>query len=133
MNSMKRQNYMILEDELPRFESVQHASGKEWRAITNSSRKNEVAEWWSVVDGSDGENIVWYWKEQYCIETWNVRSMNQGNLDMLKQETARGNMDILETHELKWMGMGEFNSEDNSTNGHHQMVNTEIKYMEQCV
>ena len=116
MNNMKRQNYIILEDEPPRFESVQHASGEECRAITNSSRKNEVAgpkqKWWSAVDGSDGENKVWYWKEQYCIQTWNVRSMNQGNLDVLKQETARGNMDMLEIHELKWMGMGEFNSED---------------------
>ena len=116
MNNMKRQNCMILEDEPPRFESVQHGSGEEWRVITNSSRKNEMAvpkqKWCSVVDGSDGENKVWYWKEQYCIETWNVRSMNQRNLDVLKQETARVNMDILEIHELKWMRMGKFNSED---------------------
>ena len=49
-------------------------------------------------------------KEQYCIGTWNVRSMNQGKLDMVKQEMARVNTDILGIRELKWTGMGEFNS-----------------------
>ena len=51
-------------------------------------------------------------KEQYCIRTWNVRSMNQGKLEMVKQETARVNIDILEITKLKWTGMGEFNSDD---------------------
>ena len=47
-------------------------------------------------------------KEQYCIGTWNVRSMNQGKLEVVKQETARVNVDILGISELKWTGMGEF-------------------------
>ena len=51
-------------------------------------------------------------KEQCCIETWNVRSMNQGKLEVVKQEMARVNIDILGISELKWMGMGEFNSDD---------------------
>ena len=51
-------------------------------------------------------------KNKYCIGTWNVRSMNQGKLDMVKQEMARGNSDILGISELKWMGMCEFNSDN---------------------
>ena len=52
------------------------------------------------------------YKEQYCIGTWNVRSMNQGKLGVVKEETARVNTDILGLNELKWTGMGEFNSDD---------------------
>ena len=52
------------------------------------------------------------YKEQYCIGTWNVRSMNQGKLDVVKQEMARLNTDILRINELKWMGVGKFNSGD---------------------
>ena len=55
---------------------------------------------------------VWYCKQQYCFGTWNVRSMNQGKLEVVTQETARVNMDILGISELKWTGMGEFNSDD---------------------
>ena len=51
-------------------------------------------------------------KEQYCIETWNVRSMNQGKLEVVKQEMARVNISILEICELKWTVMGKFNSDD---------------------
>ena len=51
-------------------------------------------------------------KEQYCIETWNVRSVNQGKLEVVKQEMARVNVNILGISELKWTGMGEFNSDD---------------------
>ena len=51
-------------------------------------------------------------KEQYCIETWNVRSMNQGKLEVVKQEMSRVNVDILGIRELKWTGMGEFNSDN---------------------
>ena len=51
-------------------------------------------------------------KEQYCIGTWNVRSMNQGILEVVKQEMARVNIDILGISELNWTGMGEFNSDD---------------------
>ena len=52
------------------------------------------------------------YKEQYCIRTWNVRSMNQGKLEVVKQEMARVNISILGISELKWTGMGEFNSDD---------------------
>ena len=51
-------------------------------------------------------------KEQYCIGTWNVTSMNQGKLEVVKQEMGRVNIDILGISELKWTGMGEFNSDD---------------------
>ena len=51
-------------------------------------------------------------KEQYCIGTWNVRSMNQGKLEVFKQEMARVYIDILGISELRWTGMGEFNSDD---------------------
>ena len=51
-------------------------------------------------------------KEQYCIGTWNVRSTNQGKLEVVKQEMARVNVDILGISELQWNGMGEFNSDD---------------------
>ena len=51
-------------------------------------------------------------KGQYCIEVWHVRSMNQGKLEVIKQEMSRVNIDILGISELKWTGMGEFNSDD---------------------
>ena len=59
----------------------------------------------------DGSKIRCF-KEQYCIGTWNVRSMNQGKLEVVKQEMARVNINILWISELKWTGMGEFNSDD---------------------
>ena len=58
------------------------------------------------------ESKVQCCKEQYCIGTWNVRFMNQGKLEVVKQEMARVNIDILGISELKWTGMGEFNSDD---------------------
>ena len=61
---------------------------------------------------SGGESKVWCCKEQYCIGTCNVRSMNQGKSDMVKQEMARGNINILGVGEVKWIGMGKFNSHD---------------------
>ena len=59
----------------------------------------------------DGRKVRCF-KEQYCIETWNVRSKNQGKLEVVKQEKARVNIDILGISELKWTGTGEFNSDD---------------------
>ena len=64
------------------------------------------------MDVSGGESKVQSWKEQYCIGTWNVRSMNQGKLDVVKQEMARVNIDILGISELKWTRICEFNSDD---------------------
>ena len=60
----------------------------------------------TVVDVTDDRSKVRCCKEQYCIGTWNVRSMNQ---EVVKQEMARVNVDILGIRELKWTGMGEFN------------------------
>ena len=64
------------------------------------------------MDVSGGESKVWFYKEQYYIGTWNVRSMNQGKLEVVKQEMARVNADFLGISELKWTAMGEFNSDD---------------------
>ena len=65
-----------------------------------------------VVDVSGDRSKVRCCKEQYCIGTWNVRFMNQGKLEVVKQEMARVNVDILRISEIKWTGMGEFNSDD---------------------
>ena len=65
-----------------------------------------------VVNESGGESKVWCCKEQYCTGIWNVRSMNQGELEVVKQDMARVNINILGISELKWTGMGEFNSDD---------------------
>ena len=64
------------------------------------------------MDVTGDRSKVGCYKEQYCIGTWNVRSMNQGKLEVVKQEMARVNVDILGIRELKWTGMGEFNSDD---------------------
>ena len=81
-----------------------------------NSRKNEEMEpkqkQYPVVDVTGDGSKVQCCKEQYCIGTWNVRSMNQGNLEVVKQEMVRVNIDILGISELKWTGMGEFNSDD---------------------
>ena len=113
MNSMKRQNDRILKEELPRSVGAQYATGDQW---TNNSRKNERMEpkqkEYPAVDVTGDRSKVQCCEEQYCIGTWNVRSMNQGKLEVVKEEMARVNVDILEISELKWTGMGEFNSDD---------------------
>ena len=73
-----------------------------------SQSKNNTQLWMGLVI----EAVVQCYKEQYCIGTWNVRSMNQGKLEVVKQEMARVNVDILGISELKWTGMGQFNSDD---------------------
>ena len=112
MNTMKRQNYRTLKEELPRSVGAQYATGDQWR---NNSRKNEGMEpkqkQRPVVDGTGDGSKVRCCKEQYCIGTRNVRSMNQGKLEMVKQEMARVNVDILGISELKWTRTGEFNSD----------------------
>ena len=85
MNSMKRQNDRILKGELYRSVGAQHATGDQWR---NNSRKNEGMEpkqkQYPVVDVTGERSKVECCKEQYCIGTWNVRSMNQGKLEVVK-------------------------------------------------
>ena len=61
------------------------------------------------MDVTGDRSKVQGYKEQYCIGTWNVRSINQGKLEVITQEMARVNVDILGINELKWTGMGEFN------------------------
>ena len=110
---MKRQKDRTLKDELPSSVGAQYASREEWR---NNSRKNEETEpkqkQHPAVDVTGDGSKVWCYKEQYCTGTWNVRSMNQGKLEVVEQEMARVNNDILGISELKWTGMGEFNSDD---------------------
>ena len=66
----------------------------------------------TLMDVTHDGNRVQCCKEQYCTGTWNVKSMNQGKLDMVKQEMVRININILGISQLKWTGMGEFNSDD---------------------
>ena len=104
---------MTLKDELPRSVGAQYTPGEKWR---NSSTRNEEPKpkqkKHPALDVSDGESKVQCCKEKYCIGTWNVRSMNQDKLEVVKQERARVNINILGICELKWTGMGEFNSDD---------------------
>ena len=110
MNSMKRQNDRMLKEELPRLVDAQYTTGDQKR---NNSRKNERMEpkqkQYQGVDVTGDKSKVQCCKEQYCIEIWNVRSMNQGKLEVVKQEMARVNVNILGISKLKWTGMGEFN------------------------
>ena len=82
----------------------------------NNSRENEEMgpkqKRPPVVDVTCDRRKIRCCKEQYCIGTWNVRSVNQGKLEVVQQEMARVNIDILGINELKWTGMGEFNSDD---------------------
>ena len=113
MNSMKRQKDRTLKDELPRSVGAQYATGDQWR---NNSWKNEGMEpkqkQSPVVDVTGDRSKVQCCKEQYCKGTWNVRSMNQGKLEVVKQEMTRVNINIPGTSKLRWTGMGEFNSDD---------------------
>ena len=115
-NNMKRQKDRTLKDELPRLAGAQYATGDQWR---NSSRKNEEKKprqkQHPVVDVTGDRSKVRCCKEQYGIGTWNVRSMNQGKLEVVTQEMARVNIDILAISELKWTGIDEFNSDDHYT------------------
>ena len=102
MSSMQRQKGRILKDELPRSVGAQYATGGQWR---NNFRKNEEMEpkqkQHPVVDVTGDESKVQCCKEQCCIGTWNVKSMNQGKLEVAKQEMARVNIDILGISQLK--------------------------------
>ena len=94
-------------------QGTQYATVDQWR---NNSRKNEGTEpkqkQQPVVDMTGNRRKILCCKEQYCIGTLNVRSMNQGKLEAVKQEAARVNVNILGISELKRTGMGEFNSDD---------------------
>ena len=102
MNSMKRPNDSTLKEELSRSVGAQHTTGDQWR---NNSTKNEGMEpkqkQYPAVHVTGDRSKVRCCKEQYCIGTWNVRSMNEGKLEVVKQETARVNVNILRISELK--------------------------------
>ena len=89
MNSMQRQNDRILKGELPRSVGAQHATGDQWR---NNARKNEEIEpkqkQYPALDATGDRSKVGCCKEQCCIGTWNVRAMNQGKLEVVKQEMS---------------------------------------------
>ena len=108
MNSMRRHKDRTLKDELPRSLGAQYATEDQWR---NNSRKNEGMEQKQkqhpVVDMTDDRSKACCCKEQYCIGTWNIRSMNKGKLELVKQMMTRVNVDILGTSELRWTGMGD--------------------------
>ena len=93
---------MTLKDELPKLVGAQYATGEEWR---NNSRKNEETKpkqkQHPFVDMPGDGSKVRCCKEQYYIETWNARSVNQGKLEVVKQEMARVNIDILGIRKLK--------------------------------
>ena len=105
--------FRILKEELPRSVGAQYATGDQWR---NNSRKNEGMEpkqkQYPSVDVTGDRSKIRCYKAQYCIGTWNVRFMKQGKLEVVKQEMARVNINILRISEIKWTGMGEFNSDD---------------------
>ena len=113
MNRMKRQKDRTVKDELLRLVGAQYATGDHWRI---NSRNNEEMEpkqkQHPAVDVTGDGSKVQCCKEQYFIGTWKVRSMNQDKLEVVKQEMARVNVDILGISELKRTGMGEFNSDD---------------------
>ena len=96
MNSKKKQKDRTLKDELPRSVGAQYVTGDQWR---NNSRKNEGMELkqkqYQAVDVTGDRSKIRCCKEQYCIGTCNVRSMNPGKLKVVKQEIARVNINIL--------------------------------------
>ena len=102
MNSMKRQKDRTLKDELCRSVGAQYATGEQWR---NNLRKNEETEpkqkQHPAVDVTGDGSKVRCCKEQYCTGTWNVRSMNRGKLEVVKQKMTGVNIDILGISELK--------------------------------
>ena len=114
MNSMKRQKDRTLEDELPRSVGAQYATKDEWRnnseKMKGQSQSNNNTQ--LCVDVTGDRSKFQCYKDLYCIGIWNVRSMHQGKLEVVKQEMTRVNINILGISELKWTGMGEFNSDN---------------------
>ena len=90
MNSMKRQKDMTLKDELPSSVGTQYATGDQWRSNSRKTEEMEPKqEQHPAVDVTGDGCKVQCCKEQYCIGTWNVRFMNQGKLEVVKQEMTR--------------------------------------------
>ena len=104
MNSMKRQNDRIPKEELPRSVGAQYATGDQWR---NNCKKNEGMEpkqkQYPAVDVTGDRNKIRRCKEQYFIGIWNIRSMNQGKVEVVKQEMEIVNINLLGINKLKWL------------------------------
>ena len=83
--------------------------GREKGKLIAQERQKQLGQRKTMPSVSGGESKVQYYKKQYFIGTWNVRSMNQGKFDMVKQGMARVSINIFRISELKWTGMGEFN------------------------
>ena len=102
----EKEKWWELKDELPGSVGAQYAPGDQWK---NNSRKNEGMELkqkqYPAVDVTGDRTKIWCCRGQHCIGTWDVRSMNQGKLEVVKQEMARVNVDNLGISELKWSGM----------------------------
>ena len=132
INSMKRQNDRILKGELPGSVGAQYATGDQWRS---NSRKNEGMEprqkQYPAVYVTGDRSKVRCCKEQYCIGTWDVRSMNQGKLEVVKQEMARVDSDLLGISKLRLTGMGEFNSDDHFIyySGHESLRGNGVDFL----
>ena len=109
MNGMKRQKDRTLKDELPRLVGAQYATGDQWRNNSTKNKKTEPKQkQHPVADVTGDESKVRCCKEQYYIETWNVRSMNQGKLEVVKQEMARASINILgisKLNGLEWVNL----------------------------
>ena len=108
MNSMKRLKDRTLKDQLPRSVGAQYATGDQWR---NNSRKNEGMEpkqkQHPVVNGTGDGSRVWCCKEQYWIRTWNVRSMNQGKLEVVKKEMTSIFQESVKWNGLEWVNVSQ--------------------------
>ena len=112
-NSMKRQKDRTLKHELPRSVDAQYATGDQWR---NNSRKNKGMEpkqkQHPVPDGTGDRGKVRCCKEQYCIGTWNVRSMNQRKIGSVQTRDGKSECPHSRNQRLIWTGMGKFKSDD---------------------
>ena len=113
MNTVNRPKGRILKGELPGSVGAQYATGDQWR---NNSRKNEGVKpkqkQYPAVDVTGDRSKVRFCKEQYLHRNLKCRSMNQGQLEVIKPAIARVNIDILGIRELKWTGMGGFISDN---------------------
>ena len=109
MNSMKRQKDRTLKDELPKSVGAQYATEDQWKTNFRKNEEMEPKQKQHPVMDVTGDRSC---KEQYCIGTWNARSMNQGKLEVVTQKMATMNFNILGISKLKWTGIGEFNSDD---------------------
>ena len=109
MNSTKRQKDRTLKDEFPRMVGAQYDTGDQWRDDSRKNEEKEPKQKQHPVVGMTGDGSKFRCcKEPYFIGTWNVRFMNQGKLEVVKQEMKRMNIDILGISELKGMGMNLF-------------------------